>query len=131
MSAKTIIVRDRATGKPVHVPVSSVPETIRPDNWFENAYWMHRPDSTELKPIIQKLLDETPLTREDVEKLAQYVVDYAAHIAVTVWLFSGGQGVDYYGDLVRRLRQMRNTATKKKHIMRMLQLGLEHSLDFL
>jgi len=131
MSAKTIIVRDRATGKPVHVPVSSVPESIRPDNWFENAYWMHRPDSADLKPIIQKLLDNKPLKKEEVEKLAQYIVDYAAHIAVTVWLFSGGQSVDYYVGLVRRLRQMRGTATKRKHVMRMLQLGLENSLDFL
>ena len=131
MSAKTIIVRDRATGKPVHVPVSSVPESIRPDNWFENAYWMHRPDSADLKPIIQKLLDNKPLKKEEVEKLAQYIVDYAAHIAVTVWLFSGGQSVDYYVELMRRLRQMRGTATKRKHVMRMLQLGLENSLDFL
>jgi len=131
MSAKTIIVRDRTTGKPVHVPVSSVPESIRPDNWFENAYWMHRPDGDELKPIIQKLLGEDPLSRDEAARLAQYVVDYAAHIAVTVWLFSGGQSVDYYGELMRRLRQMRGTATKRKHVMRMLQLGLENSLDFL
>ena len=131
MSAKTIIVRDRTTGKPVHVPVSSVPEAIRPDNWFENAYWMHRPDSAELKPIIQKLLGEDPLSRDEAARLAQYVVDYAAHIAVTVWLFSGGQGVDYYVELMRRLRQMRGTATKRKHVMRMLQLGLEQGLDLL
>ena len=131
MSAKTIIVRDRATGMPVHVPVSSVPEAIRPDNWFENAYWMHRPDSADLKPIIQKLLGEDALSRDEAARLAQYIVDYAAHIAVTVWLFSGGQSVDYYVGLVRRLRQMRGTATKRKHVMRMLQLGLENSLDFL
>jgi len=131
MSVKTIIVRDRATGKPVHVPMSSVPESIRPDNWFENPDWRYRPDRAEFEPIIQKLLDDKPLKKEDVAKLAQYIVDYAAHIAVTVWLFSGGQGVDYYGGLVRRLRQMRGTATKRKHVMRMLQLGLEYSLDFL
>jgi len=131
MSTNSIIVRDRATGKPVHVPVSSVPESIRPDNWFENPDWRHRPDGDELKPIIQKLLGEDALSRDEAAKLAQYVVDYAAHIAVTVWLFSGGKSIDYYGDLVRRLRQMRDTATKRKHVMRMLQLGLEHSLDFL
>ena len=131
MSARTIVVRDRATGRPAHVPVSSVPESIRPDNWFKNAYWMHRPDSAEFKPIIQKLLDDKPLTKEDVRKLAQYIVDYAAHIAVTVWLFSGGRNIDYYSGLVGRLRQMRDTATRRKHVMRMLQLGLEHSLDFL
>jgi len=66
-----------------------------------------------------------------VARLAQYVVDYAAHIAVTVWLFSGGRNIDYYVDLIRRLRQMRGTATRRKHIMRMLQLGLEQGLDFL
>jgi len=131
MSARTILVRDRVTGRPVHVPVSSVPEAIRPDNWFENAYWMHRPDSAELKPIIQKLLGEDALSRDEIARLAQYIVDYAAHIAVTVWLFSGAGDVDYYGELMRRLRQMRGTATKRKHVMRMLQLGLENSLDFL
>ena len=128
---RAIVVRDRATWRPVHVPVSSVPEAIRPDNWFENPYWMHRPDCDKLKPIVQKLLDDKRLTRDDVARLAQYVVDYAAHIAVTVWLFSGGGSVDYYAGLVGRLRRMRDTATKRKHVMRMLQLGLEHSLDFL
>jgi len=128
---KAIVVRDRATGRPVHVPVSSVPEAIRPDNWFENPDWRHRPDGAEFSPIIQKLLDDKPLTREEVGKLAQYVVDYAAHIAVTVWLFSGGGSVDYYAGLVGRLRRMRDTATRRRHVMRMLQLGLEHSLDFL
>jgi len=131
MSTKSIIVRDRATGRPVHVPVSSVPEAIRPDNWYDNAYWMHRPDGAELKPIVEKLLGEDPLSRDEAARLAQYMVDYAAHIAVTVWLFSGGQSVDYYGELIRRLRQMRDTATKRKHVMRMLQLGLEQGLDFL
>ena len=131
MSEKTIIVRDRSTGKPVHVAVSTVPEPIRPDNWYENAYWMYRPDCEEFKPIIQKLLGEDQITKKDVKKLAQYIVDYAAHIAVAVWLFSGGQYLDYYSDLVKRLRQMRDKATKRKHVMRMLQLGLEQGLDFL
>ena len=131
MSEKTIIVRDRSTGKPVHIAVSSVPESIRPDNWYENAYWMHRPDCEEFKPIIQKLLGEDQITRKEVNKLAQYIVDYAAHIAVAVWLFSGGQYLDYYSDLVRRLRRMRDKATKRKHVMRMLQLGLEQGIDFL
>jgi len=131
MSIKTIVVRDRVTGNPVHVPVSSVPMAIRPDNWFENPDWMHRPDSAELKPIVEKLLGEDALSREEVARLAQYIVDYAAHIAVTVWLFSGGQNVDYYRELIRRLRQMRGTATRRRHVMRMLQLGLEQGLDFL
>jgi len=131
MSARNIVVRERVTGRPVHVPVSSVPEAIRPDNWFENAYWMHRPDSAELKPIVEKLLGEDALSRDEVTRLAQYIVDYAAHIAVTVWLFSGGGNVDYYSELVRRLRQMRDTATERRHVMRMLQLGLEQGLDFL
>ncbi len=131
MSTKSIIVRDRITGNPVHVPVSSVPMAIRPDNWFENAYWMHRPDCAEFRPLIQKLLEDEPLTRDDVAKLAQYIVDYAAHIAVTVWLFSGGGNVDYYVGLVGRLRQMRDKATGRRHVMRMLQVGLEQCLDFL
>jgi len=131
MTEKTIVVRDRATGRPVHVPVSRVPEAIRPDSWFENPDWRHRPDSAEFRPIIQKLLDDKPLTRDEVSRLAQYVVDYAAHIAVTVWLFSGGGSVDYYAGLVGRLRRMRDRATSRRHVMGMLQLGLEQGLDFL
>ena len=71
------------------------------------------------------------MTREEVTRMAQYVVDYAAHIAVAVYLFSGSEHIDYYGGLIRRLRQMRDTATRRKHVMRMLQLGLDHGLDFL
>ena len=128
--SKTIIVRDRA-GNPVQIPVSSIPEEIRPDNWYMNPDWRHRPDRAAFEPIVQKLLTEQPMTRDEVARLAQYVVDYAAHIAVAVYLFSGGEHIGYYGGLVRRLRQMRDGATRRRHVMRMLQLGLDHGLDFL
>jgi hypothetical protein len=128
--SQVIIVRDRA-GKPVQIPVYSIPEEIRPDNWYENPDWRHRPDRAAFEPIVQKLLSEQPMTRDEVKRLAQYVVDYAAHIAVAVYLFSGRQHIDYYGGLIRRLRQMRDTATRRKHVMRMLQLGLDQGLDFL
>ena len=128
--SKAIVVRDRA-GNPVQIPVSSIPEEIRPDNWFENAYWMHRPDSDRFRPVIGKLLEEQRLTGDEIRMLAQYVVDYAASIAVAVYLFSGQRDTGYYGGLVRQLRQMRDEATKRKHVMRMLQLCLEHSLDML
>ena len=128
--SKTIIVKDQA-GNPVQIPVSSIPEEIRPDNWFENPDWRHRPDRAAFEPIIQKLLTEQPMTRDEVKRLAQYVVDCAAHIAVAVYLFSGNHYIDYYGGLLRRLRMMRDTATRRRHVMRMLQLGLDHGLDFL
>ena len=126
----TIIVRDRA-GNPVQIHVSSIPEEIRPDSWYENPDWRHRPDRAAFEPVIQKLLTEQPMTREEVTRMAQYVVDYAAHIAVAVYLFSGTQHTDYYGGLIRRLRQMRDTATRRKHVMKMMQLCLDNSLDFL
>ncbi len=128
--SQVIIVRDRA-GNPVQIPVSSIPEEIRPDNWYENPDWRHRPDRAAFEPIVQKLLTEQPMTRDEVARLAQYVVDYVAHIAVAVYLFSGNQHIDYYGGLLRRLRQMRDTATRRRHVMRMLQLGLDQGLDFL
>jgi len=128
--SKVIIVRDRA-GNPAEIPVSSIPEEIRPDTWYMNPDWRHRPDRAAFEPIVQKLLSEQPMTREEVARMAQYVVDYAAHIAVAVYLFSGSQHIDYYGSLIRRLRQMRDTATRRRHVMRMLQLGLDQGLDFL
>ena len=128
--SKIFIVRDRA-GNPVQIPASSIPEAIRPDNWYETPDWRHRPDRAAFEPIVQKLLTEQPMTRDEVARLAQYVVDYAAHIAVAVYLFSGRRHVVYYGGLLRRLRLMRDTATRRRHVMRMLQLGLDHGLDFL
>ena len=44
--------RDRWTGKSVPIPVSSIPEEIRPDNWFENPYWRHRPDGEDLDGLV-------------------------------------------------------------------------------
>jgi len=125
---KVIIVRDRA-GNPVEIPVSSIPEEIRPDNWFENPDWRHRPDRKAFEPVIQKLLNRQRMAGDEVAMLAQYVVDYASHIAVAVYLFSGQRDTGSYGGLLRRLRQMRGTATKAKHVMRMLQLCLEEGMD--
>jgi len=62
--------------------------------------------------ILGSLLEEQPMKREEVARMAQYVVDYAAHIAVAVYLFSGSRYIDYYGGLVRRLRQMRDGVTR-------------------
>jgi len=86
--SQAIVVRDRA-GNPVQIPVSSIPAEIRPDNWFENAYWMHRPDGDRFRPIIGKLLEKQTLTQEEVKTLAQYTMDFAAHTAVAYYLFSG------------------------------------------
>jgi len=57
-------------------------------------------------------LEEQPMTREEVARMAQYVVNNAAHIAVAVYLFPGSRYIDYYGGLIRRLRQMRDGATR-------------------
>jgi len=126
--SRAIVVRDRA-GNPVQILVSSIPAEIRPDNWFENAYWMHRPDGDRFRPIIGKLLEKQPLTQEEVKALAQYTVDFAASIAVAYYLFSGLRDVGGYGELIPRLRRMRDEATRGRHVMAMLQLCLEHSLD--
>ena len=59
-----MIVRDRRTGRPVAIPISKIPEEIRPDNWFENAYWRHRPDGEDLEPLIIRVFVDTGIDFE-------------------------------------------------------------------
>jgi len=124
-----LIVRDRS-GQPVHIPISSIPEEIRPDNWFENPDWRHRPDSGELEPLVRAFFSDEPLDQEAIAKLAQYIVDYAAFIAVGTYIFSGGRGVEYNAEVLKRLRELRGRATSKENIREMIDVGMDYALDF-
>lgn len=127
---KTIVVRDRRTGRPVQIPVSFIPEAIRPDNWFENPYWRYRPDGEDLEPLIQALFADAPLELEQIKKLAQYILDYACHIATAAYIFGGGrESVEYNSEAVARLRALARMATTKEHIREMIRVGMEYALD--
>ena len=82
-----LIVRDRRTGQPVEVPLSAIPKELWPDNWYENAYWTY--SRALCREEIGKFFeDEKEIPEALAEKLAQYIYDYAANIAVAAWLFS-------------------------------------------
>ena len=124
-----LIVRNRA-GNPIYIPISSIPEAIRPDNWFENPDWRYRPDRGDLEPLVKALFKDEPLDQEAIAKLAQYIVDYAASIAVGTYIFSGGGGVEYNAEIIRRLKELRDGATSRENITEMIDVGMDYALDF-
>lgn len=129
----SLIVRDCQTGRPVSIPIHMIPARIQPDSWFEKAYWMHRHDRGDLEPLIQGLFGDYPLSREDIRRLAQYVVDYAGHIAVMAWMFSPPdereETLEYNGEAMDRLRILRNKAETKEDVREMISVGMDYALD--
>jgi len=122
-------VRDRA-GNPVYIPISSIPEAIQPDNWFENPDWRYRPDRGDLEPLVRALFKDEPLNQKSIAKLAQYIVDYAASIAVGTYILSGGGGVEYNAEVLKRLRELRGRATSRENVREMIVVGMDYALDF-
>ena len=127
---KVLIVKDRKTGRPMEIPTSSIPKEIRPDNWFENAYWMSRTDRNVLEPLIRALYEERNLASVEIQILAQYIIDYACHIAVMAYLFGGGQEtLEFNAECIKTLRFMACKARTKRDIRNMINKGMEYALD--
>jgi len=130
LDTRSLIVRDRRTGKPVTIPISSIPAEIRPDNWFENGYWRYRPDKEDLEPLIQALFSQDFLGPRSIEVLAQYIVDYACHIAVAAYIFGGGpETLEFNVECIKKLRELREKAQDKRDIREMIRVGMDYALD--
>jgi len=129
-SDKVLIVRDRHTSKPISIPTSSIPPEIQPDNWFSNPDWRWRPDRGDLEPLIRKLFARESLGPQTIQKLAQYIVDYACHIAVAAYIFGGGhETLEFNAECVKKLRAIRDRAKTKKDIREMIHVGMDYALD--
>ncbi len=103
---------------------------IQPDHWFENAYWMNRPDKEDLKPLINALYTQDFLGPRSIRVLAQYIVDYACHIAVMAYLFGGGrETLEFNAECLKALRFMASEARTKRDIRNMINKGMDYALD--
>jgi len=126
----SLVVTDRRTGRPVAIPISSIPPEIRPDNWFDNAYWRHRPDRGDLEPMIQALYSQDFLGPRSIQVLAQYIVDYACHIAVAAYIFGGGpESLEFNVECIKKLRELKASAKHKRDIREMIRVGMNYALD--
>ena len=130
MDDKFLVVRDRRTGRPVTIPTSAIPEEIRPDNWFENPDWRYRSDRNILEPLIVRYLEKKLLANYEVRFVAQYLVDYACHIAVAAYIFGGGAAsIEFNVECIKRLRALAKTASTRDDIGVMIRVGMEYALD--
>ena len=127
-----LIVRDRKTGRPVSIPISSIPVEVHPSKWRENAYWMWSPDRPILEPLIRKYLDQKDLYDSEVRILASYMVDYACHIAVMGYLFGGPEhNLEYNLECIRKLREIQARAHTRADLNEMINVGMDYALDCL
>ena len=125
-----LIVRDRRTGRPVTIPTSMIPEEIRPDKWFENPDWRYRSDRNILEPLISRFLKREELASYEVRAVAQYLVDYACHIAVAAYIFGGGdETLEFNVECITRLRALAKTASTRDDIGVMIRVGMEYAMD--
>ena len=123
-----IIVRD-SEGNPVQIPVEVIPKEIRPDNWYDNFYWLHRPDKEKLIPIISKYLSKAPLTEEEIKVLAQYIFDYASSTAVVAYLFGGVMTLNFNKECVSKLRILKAKAKTRDDIDKMIKVSMDYAID--
>lgn len=130
MTTPFIVVRDRVTGIPVLIPLSTIPVEIRPDNWFENPDWRFRGDRRVLEPLLLRYLEKDELEEYEVRFVAQYIVDYACHIAVAGYIFSPDKsGYEFNVEFIRMLRALRDKARTREDISEMVDVAMEYALD--
>ena len=127
---KFLIVRDRRTGKPVTIATSSIPRSIRPDTWYENAYWMYHDSRLVLEPLIRRYLENEEFESHEVQYLAQYFLDYACHIAVMSYLFGGGEEtVQHNAEVIAKLRDLKKGARTRRDLVMMIHVARDYALD--
>lgn len=127
----SIIVRDRRTGMPVRLSTCIIPDALRPDNWYENACWQYSRALTreEVGKFLQDQKSEIPYVL--ARKLAQYIYDYAANIAVAAWIFSDDRDkyYEYMLPCLQKLRQLKPKAKTKQDVLDMLHVAMEYAVD--
>ena len=124
-----MVVRNRLTSQPVSISTNSIPVEIRPDNWFENGYWRYRPDRNVLEPLISRYLEKEELASYEARFVAQYIVDYACHIAVAAYIFVGAETMEFNAECIKRLRALAKTASTRDDVSVMIRVGMECALD--
>lgn len=130
MNEKILIVRDRATGRAITIPTNSIPGEISPDNWFENPCWQYRPDREDLEPLILAYLSKDFLGPRGIQQLAQYIVDYACHIACIGYIFAPEKlAYRLNVDCIRKLRALRAKAKTLEDLREMIRVGMDYALD--
>ena len=127
---KFLIVRNRKTGEPVMIHETAIPKEIRPSKWFENGYWRYRPDKKVLEPIISRYLKARALASYEARAVAQYIVDYACHIAVAAYIFGGGdETLEFNTECISKLRALARGASSREDIGEMIRVGMDYALD--
>jgi hypothetical protein len=130
-SPRGLIVRDRRTGQPVEVPLSAIPKELWPDTWYENAHWQYSKAIT--REEIGKFFEGRgkEISEELAIKLAQYIYDYAANIAVAAWLFNPDKEeyLEFMRPYITKLAAIKNKARTKKDVLDMLHVALECAAD--
>lgn len=127
----SLIVRDRRTGQPVAIPISTIPKELWPDNWYENAYWQY--SKALVREEVAKFFEQSKkeIPEQLAEKLAQYIYDYAANIAVAGWLFNPNRDeyLEHMRPCLLKLSALKNKARTKKDVMDMIHTAMGYAVD--
>lgn len=118
-------------GRLVLVPLERIPKELWPDTWFENAYW--RFNGALSIQDIKQLWEDDALSEEFVQKVAQYIFDFAANCAVAVWLLDQeahkSEYLEYVRPLLQQLSAWKQKARTRKDVLEMLRLAEAYALD--
>jgi len=80
--------------------------------------------------VVQTYLSKRPMTRAMAKYLAQYIFDYACHIAVMAYLFGGGEDtLPFNSECIRRLKPLRDMAHTRRGVSVMLRVAMEYAMD--
>jgi hypothetical protein len=125
-----LYVRD-TEGIPVLVPLESIPKELWPDTWFENAYWRFNGALSLID--VKELYGQEPVSEEFIQKVAQYIFDFAANCAVCAWLFDDAahrQGyLEHVRPLLQQLSALKQTARNREDVHGMLDIAAAYALD--
>lgn len=129
---EAIYLLDANTGQTVSIDPKSIPESIRPQRWFENPHWRHNNYLSE--ELVLQFLNREKLTRKKLWKLGKYILYYAQNTATAGWMFSPQAEragyLEFMEPCIARLKKvLARTPFDMPDAQEMLSIGLDYVVD--
>lgn len=131
-----VYLRDSA-GNPVGINTHDFPEFMRPDLWFDNAYWRHSQmlSESEVAAYLAFALrrSKDPLSLFTIRRFALYIETWAKHMAMAAWIFLPPEKREGYANSMRpfleELVTKRRAAKSMVDLETMISLSVDRGFD--
>lgn len=120
--------KNKVTGEIVKIPDSIVPE-----NWLPNPYWMYRKDRAVLEHLLKKYTNREKMETHEIKELANYFLQYSLQLVSYAYVTMPKDKRKFYLEqmlpYIKELKKLHSEACLVEHLDMMISIGLDAGVD--